>query len=294
MEDRDPIKDLFSEKLGQLEAPVRPELWAGVSAQIGASTAAATGGVSFISKVLIGFSIAASVAVTAYLLSENKSESKPADVRGATVPQFEKKELETQSSESVTTSEELSNRKESPTINRQGDQESFSSVMDEKEQPGIVEQQYQGNTFQHTGTNQVVEENKPFSNEEAVENNSIGEPVSGSDKEDRQLQENTSSDLSTDLLIELPNTFTPNGDGINDKFFIQGLNEAGLVDFSLIVLDASNKVVFQTSDSRFEWSGEALNGEQVPAGNYIYYFTAKTNSGKSVTKYSRLTVNRSR
>ena len=76
-------------------------------------------------------------------------------------------------------------------------------------------------------------------------------------------------------------------DGVNDEFKIL------LVDvtaFSIVILDARNKIVYKSEDPEFKWNGVGLNGEMVDAGNYIYYITAKNSLGKDVLEYSTLTI----
>ena len=76
MKGRDEIKELFSEKLGNYEAKVNPELWTNIASQIGAATAttAASTGISFLTKWIIGASIASAVAVTTIIVVNNADE----------------------------------------------------------------------------------------------------------------------------------------------------------------------------------------------------------------------------
>ena len=87
----------------------------------------------------------------------------------------------------------------------------------------------------------------------------------------------------------LPNIFTPNNDGINDYFEIQ-MSEK--LDFQIIVIDPKNKVIFQSNMVDFRWDGTLPGGDPVPSGNYIYYITAKTLSGKDFVKHSDLRIER--
>ncbi|MEY3075429.1 MAG: hypothetical protein RJB25_1071, partial [Bacteroidota bacterium] len=73
--------------------------------------------------------------------------------------------------------------------------------------------------------------------------------------------------------ISLPNIFTPNGDGQNEALQINW-NRAEVQDFSIVVLDAQNKVVFKSSDPEFSWNGTDLGEEKLPRGNYIYFVSA--------------------
>lgn len=87
--------------------------------------------------------------------------------------------------------------------------------------------------------------------------------------------------------LVMPNAITPNGDGVNDALT---LDAEGLTDFSVVVLDASNKVVFSSTDPKFVWNGFLPNGDPAPAGMYQYYYTAKDASGRWCNQFSMLTL----
>lgn len=67
--------------------------------------------------------------------------------------------------------------------------------------------------------------------------------------------------------VYIPNAFTPNADGLNDRFRIGG--GATLQDFSMKIFNRWGKQVFETNDPRNGWNG-SFNGEPQPAGNYVY------------------------
>lgn len=67
----------------------------------------------------------------------------------------------------------------------------------------------------------------------------------------------------------IPNAFSPNDDGKNDKFVI------GEVDgtVQLIVFDKSGKVVYESNDYRNEWDGRDSSGRMLPTDTYWYVLT---------------------
>jgi gliding motility-associated-like protein len=89
--------------------------------------------------------------------------------------------------------------------------------------------------------------------------------------------------------IVLPNIFTPNGDGKNDEFSID-LSSYEFLDYSLVILDINNQLVFKSNNPQENWNGKIVDGDVCPSGNYIYYLTGKTVSGKSISKYSTLRI----
>lgn len=78
------------------------------------------------------------------------------------------------------------------------------------------------------------------------------------------------------LLIHVPNTFTPNGDGINETFFVQG-NDLSTDEFQLDVFDRWGQVVFSAVDPGIEWTGTFNNGgAQVASGVYTWKLKARS------------------
>lgn len=62
--------------------------------------------------------------------------------------------------------------------------------------------------------------------------------------------------------------FTPNGDGKNDTWVIESLDE--FPDNNLEIYNRWGKLVYQTANYQNDWKGENTNGELLPAGSYYY------------------------
>ncbi len=77
--------------------------------------------------------------------------------------------------------------------------------------------------------------------------------------------------------IWIPNTFTPNNDGINDTWTIQGLDNDQTV--SVRVFNRYGTQIFESKRYPKPWNGE-YNGKKLPAGVYYYIVTAKNDSQK--------------
>lgn len=71
--------------------------------------------------------------------------------------------------------------------------------------------------------------------------------------------------------FEVPNVFTPNGDGRNDYFVI---NAEGLDKYSIIIYDRWGKIMFSSTDFLNYWNGKTQTGVNVPEGVYYYIITS--------------------
>jgi gliding motility-associated-like protein len=94
-------------------------------------------------------------------------------------------------------------------------------------------------------------------------------------------------------LFYIPNTFTPNGDGINDFFFPTGLN-VDLSNFEMFIFDRWGKRMFYTKDISKPWNG-TLNNEgkidQIVMGIYVYKILTKDNVDGAKHEYvGRVTI----
>lgn len=69
-------------------------------------------------------------------------------------------------------------------------------------------------------------------------------------------------------IYELPNAFTPNGDGQNDFFQPRGLCFVERVEFQ--IFNRWGQLVFETEDPGINWDGTNLNGESLSSGTYYY------------------------
>jgi gliding motility-associated-like protein len=83
------------------------------------------------------------------------------------------------------------------------------------------------------------------------------------------------------------NSFTPNNDGINDKF-IPIFNNAYAIDFA--ITNRWGNVVFQTNDIHSEgWDG-SLNNVPQPTSTYTWRMAIDYNNGKKLEKTGVVTL----
>ena len=73
--------------------------------------------------------------------------------------------------------------------------------------------------------------------------------------------------------MEFPNSFSPNGDGINDEL---NFMNSGMQEFHLTIFDRWGVSVFETTASKLKWDGRTISGERVAAGTYFILVQAKS------------------
>lgn len=80
--------------------------------------------------------------------------------------------------------------------------------------------------------------------------------------------------------LEVPNVFTPNGDGSNDLFFVKTAN---LSEITAMIYDRWGNKVYEltTTKGNIAWDGKAQTGKDVPDGTYLYIITAKGKDGQN-------------
>ena len=91
--------------------------------------------------------------------------------------------------------------------------------------------------------------------------------------------------------VFIPNSFTPNGDGVNDLLKVYA-NEIDLDDFKFSVLNRWGNELFYTNDIEKGWNGSDQNGDHfVPPGQYTYFIRyVNTVTGEIVEKAGTVTL----
>jgi gliding motility-associated-like protein len=297
MEGKDTIKELFSQKLGNYEVPVNPELWSSISSQIPAvTTTSVATGVGLTTKLLIGISVAASLVTGIYFLQTENKDLEVKDSPKTVLPSEVKQTLETDNKIDNST---VDNRSEKTFESKnQVDSKITENYTQSKTQNNVISGvsnpvKNDVNILVETNSNIEIKGNVeicPKSDVKAKEDSKFSENKVHIQNENIKPTVQTNSVLipkESSIQFTLPNVFTPNGDGTNDylETKIEGVNE-----FSVVVLNENGKVVYQSQDTDFKWDGTLPNGDKAPQGTYVYYITGKDLEGRLVSKHSRLTI----
>ena len=88
--------------------------------------------------------------------------------------------------------------------------------------------------------------------------------------------------------IYVPNVFTPNGDGVNDVYFLMSTN---ITSFNLNIFNRWGQLIFNSNQPSKGWDG-TYGGKEVPDGVYIYIIDAKGIDDVIYKKTGHVTVMR--
>ena len=92
---------------------------------------------------------------------------------------------------------------------------------------------------------------------------------------------------STDgVEIFIPNTFTPNGDGRNDIFFVYG---NAIVKIKLRVYNQWGQFLYQSLNIQNGWDG-TYKGQMQPNGVYVYYVDVELTDGTKTMRKGTITL----
>lgn len=80
--------------------------------------------------------------------------------------------------------------------------------------------------------------------------------------------------------LKVPNIFTPNGDGVNDLFFVKSTN---LSNIHMLIYDRWGALVYElaTDKHNVAWDGKNQYGKEVAEGTYFYVLKATGSDGKT-------------
>lgn len=91
--------------------------------------------------------------------------------------------------------------------------------------------------------------------------------------------------------LKVPNVFTPNGDNVNDLFFLDATN---LTDLYFMVTDRWGHVVYElnSGSGNIAWDGKNQKGVNCSEGVYFYKLKAKGSDGQTYDSSGNITLMR--
>ena len=89
--------------------------------------------------------------------------------------------------------------------------------------------------------------------------------------------------------VQLPNVFSPNNDGKNDIFYLEGLDVC-VENYEMFVYDRWGVKIFESTNINVQWDGRLLSGKEAKDGTYYYIFNVKNINGEQEKVSGFITV----
>ena len=87
--------------------------------------------------------------------------------------------------------------------------------------------------------------------------------------------------------VDVPNVFTPNGDGTNDYFIVDNY---GLKTLNMLIFNRWGAKVYEWNTTQAAWDGKGLDGQDVADGVYYYILTAVGEDGHPYEERGAVTL----
>ena len=101
------------------------------------------------------------------------------------------------------------------------------------------------------------------------------------------VEVNENDSCLDNCVLYTPNAFTPNGDGINDKFY--PLTACTFEHYEFLIFNRWGELIFKTSNQTDKWDGK-FRGSDCPVGVYVYLITYKFPSEQVKNTYGTITL----
>ena len=269
MTEKDYIKELFAKGLQDHQVSVDPALWSSISSSIGASTAKA--GLSILTKTLIGVAASSVVAVAVYFSVQANSKAETTQTKEL---QKEAKEINPAQKSANTHFKETIGIEETQVVLEQNNNVNIPTEDTVFNIPVL-----QTNATPTQNQSVVPSALIPHSIPANIPNNASTSSTPSVAPRTSINSQAQAQVLPKQYRISLPNIFTPNGDGQNETLQIEWKQQQ-IEDFSIVVLNQTNNVVFSSSNPEFSWDATDPSGEKIARGTYIYFVTGMLNGQK--------------
>lgn len=270
MTEKDYIKELFAKGLQDHQVSVDPALWSSISSSIGASTAKA--GLSILTKALIGVAASSVVAGAVYFSVQANSKAETTQTKEL---QKESKEINPSQKSANTHSKETIGIEETQVVLEQNNNVNIPTEDTVLNIP-VLQTNPTPTQNQSVAPSALIPHSIPAN----IPNNAVSTSSTPSVAPRPNINSQSQAQvLPKQYRISLPNIFTPNGDGQNETLQIEWKQQQ-IEDFSIVVLNQTNNVVFSSSNPEFSWDATDPSGEKIARGTYIYFVTGMLNGQK--------------
>ncbi|MDP2387904.1 MAG: PKD domain-containing protein [Bacteroidota bacterium] len=95
--------------------------------------------------------------------------------------------------------------------------------------------------------------------------------------------------IENDIVIYVPNSFTPNGDGVNESFYAQGIG-IDEKDFSMMIFNRWGEKIFQSQSLSEVWTGKVNDKPLVDNETFIWKIIYRSGTGDKLVKSGHVTL----
>ena len=290
MTDNNNIEKLFKDTFDNFEPNVDASVWNGVEQGIKNVPATPASAVvkSFSAlKSVIAIVSVATIAVVTYTILKTKSpEAIVSSVKSIqTAEQYKfnsDAKINSESESNSSSSQLLSAPKPTQTLKVQeqtlqtGDVE---NIPVQNEQPAVVEHSNLAASTVNTSQPGTSQPSAVLQKQMQTEQT----PEQTSAEADDSKESAPASSQTCEL--NLSNTFTPIGDGINDSYFIEDNN---LSELHVKILDLRGNLIKQWNSTEGSWDGKLSNNADAPNGTYLLIVNAICKNGEAFNKKNQI------
>ena len=111
-----------------------------------------------------------------------------------------------------------------------------------------------------------------------------------------QNNEGCADSIAKQLLVEnnliyyFPSSFTPDGDGLNDKFGVSGFRIDKIQNYQFQITNRWGEIVFYSEDVNAKWDGKTSQGNDAMPGSYLWSVRIVDELGKVTRKFGDFTL----
>ncbi len=295
----DNIGKIFKETLQNHRMETNADLWARLDTQIASQPHIATAKTSLLKSLSLAKVAASATLIVSVALAYNyiylpifSTETKPNTENQIIVQNNHIADTNTQTIVDITPESKEATSNDRSILNADKNIANNNSTTDFKPQISentnkLSNQGFVDNNLNNQTANKPIE-NKTENNLPAKQTDSVKTPKTIAENYQNNLQETKLTEAVNktveELDLQIPNIFTPNGDGVNDFFVIRNIDK--YPSNQLIITNRTGKLVYEKFNYQNNW--DAANASE---GVYYFVLKIKTN-GNDIVKTGMITIAR--
>lgn len=302
MKDNLDIDKLFKDKFDSFEPKVSAEAWQNVASTVSGSTGAVASGIAIWLKGVIIGAVATFVGIGTWLYFEvneqttllnttveiGHTNTKTDNLSSILVDSNEENKNEETKLNEIDLQQNLVFNEEDKTVKTKNDVKQNEVNIETQEINNNVSLNIEPNndannliadTESQINTDNLIEDSEEDNSSAIIVVDELLATVDTEESLPEQIYEKEDL-INQSFINEIPNVITPNGDRINDEFFIKCEN---LETFYIVIYTPGNVKIFESYQANFKWKGYDMGGNMVEKGRYYYLIKA---TGQDAETYS--------